>query len=48
MGAFGACPVCALRDERVLLQNALALVVRDAYPVSPGRTLVIPSRPIAP
>ncbi len=48
MHVFGVCPLCALRDERVLLQNALALVARDTDPVTPDHTLVIPVRPIAP
>ena len=35
-------PFCALPAERVLGQNADALWVRDAFPVSAGNGLAIP------
>ena len=38
------CPFCHLPPERIVLSNAVGWVVRDAYPVSPGHTLVIPQR----
>ena len=38
------CPFCSLSDERIVLANEHAVVFRDAYPVSPGHTLVIPRR----
>ena len=38
------CPFCSLPPERVLVSNALAFVIRDGYPVSPGHTLIIPRR----
>jgi diadenosine tetraphosphate (Ap4A) HIT family hydrolase len=38
------CPFCSLPPERVLASNALAFVIRDGYPVSPGHTLIIPRR----
>jgi diadenosine tetraphosphate (Ap4A) HIT family hydrolase len=38
------CPFCCLPDDRVLAQDAHGKVIRDAYPVSPGHTLVIPHR----
>jgi diadenosine tetraphosphate (Ap4A) HIT family hydrolase len=38
------CPFCRLPQERIVLQNDLALVIRDGYPVSPGHTLIIPKR----
>ncbi|AUN95224.1 HIT family protein [Pseudazoarcus pumilus] len=41
------CPFCDLPDSRVVLANDLAFVLRDAYPVSPGHTLVIPRRHVA-
>lgn len=41
------CPFCALPPERVLARDGLALAFRDAYPVSPGHTLVIPVRHVA-
>lgn len=42
-----ACPFCALLAERVLFRNDAAVVVRDAYPVTRGHTLVIPVRHVA-
>jgi len=44
MPTASLCPFCALPSARILLHNDLAVVVRDAYPVSPGHTLVIPVR----
>ena len=41
------CPFCALPTARVVLRNDSAIVIRDAYPVSPGHTLVIPVRHVA-
>ena len=41
------CPFCALPPERVLLRSDSATAFRDAYPVSPGHTLVIPVRHVA-
>jgi diadenosine tetraphosphate (Ap4A) HIT family hydrolase len=41
------CPFCALPPERVLSRNGTAIAFRDAYPVSPGHTLVIPLRHVA-
>lgn len=38
------CPFCALPAGRLLFRNDAAVVVRDAYPVTPGHTLVIPVR----
>ena len=36
---------CALESSgRVLLENELALCIADAYPVTPGHSLVIPRR----
>lgn len=39
-----ACPFCALHDRDLVAQNALAVAIRDRFPVSPGHTLVIPRR----
>ncbi len=39
-----ACPFCQLPAERVVLSGAEAWVIRDAFPVSPGHSLVIPRR----
>ena len=38
------CPFCHLPSERIAGGNTLGLIVRDAYPVSPGHTLIIPRR----
>lgn len=39
-----ACPFCTLAAERILKQNEHGVWVMDAYPVSPGHSLVIPRR----
>ena len=42
------CVFCALEGSgRVLLENELALCIADAYPVTPGHSLVIPWRHVA-
>jgi len=41
------CPFCALPASRVRLHNDAAVAVRDAYPLTPGHTLVIPRRHVA-
>jgi diadenosine tetraphosphate (Ap4A) HIT family hydrolase len=38
------CPFCTLPEARVIGASKLGRIVRDAYPVSPGHTLVIPRR----
>ena len=38
------CAFCTLPSERVIDENATIIAVRDAYPVSPGHTLLIPKR----
>src|SRR5713226_2668276 len=38
------CPFCCIPAERVIDGNELAFVVADAFPVSPGHTLIIPRR----
>ena len=38
------CPFCALPPERIVISNLHGMVIRDAFPVSPGHTLVIPRR----
>lgn len=44
MSPTASCPFCDLPDERVLASNEFGLTVRDAYPISPGHTLLIPRR----
>ena len=41
------CPFCGLPEHRIIDRNDRAVVVRDAYPVTPGHTLVIPTRHVA-
>jgi diadenosine tetraphosphate (Ap4A) HIT family hydrolase len=36
------CPFCTLPSARIVKENDFAVLVRDAYPVSPGHSLVIP------
>ena len=38
------CLFCTLQGERIVGTNDLATAIRDAYPVSPGHTLIIPKR----
>ena len=40
------CLFCHLPDSRIIDSSSLALVIRDAYPVTPGHTLIIPKRHI--
>ena len=41
------CPFCVLASNRVVHESELALCLRDAFPVSPGHTLIIPKRHVA-
>ena len=41
------CPFCSLPVERFVLESAYAVALRDAFPVSPGHTLIIPRRHVA-
>jgi diadenosine tetraphosphate (Ap4A) HIT family hydrolase len=38
------CPFCVLTGSRIRFECKEAIAVDDAYPVSPGHTLVIPRR----
>lgn len=38
------CPFCTLPPERIVAQNEHAVAIRDAFPVSPDHTLIIPKR----
>lgn len=40
------CPFCKLPLGRIVDENEHAVCIRDAYPVSPGHSLVIPKRHI--
>jgi len=41
------CPFCELAPSRLVAQLPLTITIRDAFPVSPGHTLVIPRRHFA-
>ena len=41
------CPFCDLPAERIVDRNDAGVAVRDAYPVSPGHTLIISSRHVS-
>lgn len=43
-GSCSVCPFCTLPPDRVRWSDDLCLVIRDAFPVSPGHSLVIPRR----
>ena len=40
------CPFCDLPADRIVSEGPLVRVLRDAYPVSDGHTLIIPTRHI--
>lgn len=42
-----ACPFCNLPESRVLLRNDAVIAFRDAYPLTPGHTLLIPVRHVS-
>ena len=42
--AIEHCPFCTLTAERIVEQTHSAMLIRDAYPVSEGHSLVIPKR----
>ena len=43
-GSSMECPFCSLPANRVITKTVGGTVIRDAYPVSPGHTLIIPVR----
>jgi len=38
------CPFCSIPRERFILSNTRGIAIRDGFPVSPGHTLIIPTR----
>lgn len=42
-----SCPFCNVDGQEIVLQNPLALVIRDKFPVTTGHLLVIPRRHVA-
>ena len=41
------CPFCTAAEARAIDASPLAWALRDAYPVSPGHTLIVPWRHVA-
>ena len=41
------CPFCSLPASRIVEQNAHAVLILDAYPVSPRHSLVISKRHVS-
>ena len=41
------CPFCSVSEEQVICAQPLAFARRDAYPISPGHSLIIPRRHVA-
>lgn len=39
-----SCVFCQLPPKRIVEQNDYAVLIRDAFPISPGHSLVIPKR----
>ncbi len=42
-----ACLFCTLPSDRLIGRSDLSVAIRDGYPISPGHTLVIPTRHVA-
>ena len=45
--APAVCPFCVLEPGLIIAENALAVAIRDAYPVNPGHALVVTRRHVA-
>jgi diadenosine tetraphosphate (Ap4A) HIT family hydrolase len=41
------CIFCTLEPDRIIFKSDLTFTIRDAFPVSPGHTLIIPRRHVA-
>ena len=41
------CPFCAIDPDRIAFSSTLGHVIWDAFPVSPGHMLIVPSRHVA-
>jgi diadenosine tetraphosphate (Ap4A) HIT family hydrolase len=41
------CPFCRIDPERIVAESPLTLTFRDAFPISPDHTLVVPRRHFA-
>ena len=38
------CPLCSLEEIQLVAENGFAVAFRDAYPVTPLHTLIVPRR----
>lgn len=47
MSSLPVCPFCTISRERIICQTPHLVAIRDAFPVSPGHTLLIPRRHVA-
>jgi diadenosine tetraphosphate (Ap4A) HIT family hydrolase len=47
MGDEQSCPFCDLQPAQLVAEHPLAVVLRDAFPLTPGHCLVIPRRHVA-
>ena len=47
MAVSSQCPFCSLSPDRIAARGEHGFVIRDAYPISPGHTLIIPNRHVA-
>ena len=47
MSSRPVCPFCTISRERIICQTPHLVAIRDAFPVSPGHTLLIPRRHVA-
>jgi hypothetical protein len=41
---FTTCPFFSLPESRIVQSNEIGWMIRDAHPISPGHTLIIPKR----
>lgn len=46
-GMSPPCPFCTLPAERIVDRNECAVAILDAYPLTPGHTLIVPTRHVA-
>jgi diadenosine tetraphosphate (Ap4A) HIT family hydrolase len=44
---LATCPFCALLDHQTIERNALAMAVRDGFPVARGHSLIVPRRHVS-
>lgn len=42
-----SCPFCQLNEDRIVVESSHGIVLRDAFPVSPGHTLIVSRRHVS-